>query len=370
MVAGTSSATAADALSGNPFAGAAGFTVVSYGDADVANHEIEGSIAVGGDIRSTSGQGPYNLIHKAAGNGAYALPVYDSTPVRLVVGGTFDRAHSSQLIRVSSGGFSDAATQLGRTVIGNTTGLGVAPRGSGVCVQADGDSSCSGAVIEQSVAPQTVGWTTQAGAFDALVPSAARDTMLDWSAGLASGDIVGAATATFGGDFGNPMNGLEIGMTANATNVLDVAASAFPSGDWKLKFPGVVPSPTSPLVINVTVPDGGNLNFPMEAINQYSGGSDNNLFARYVVWNIVQPAGSSVYLSGNGIVPGSILAPNSHVVTGFSGPADTSVDKVLVEGQVVAASIEFKHSGEVHHYGFAADITIAGGGDEDGGGFS
>lgn len=360
-VATTSAPATAASLSGNPLAGAAGFTVVSYGDAELSNHEIEGSVAVGGNVSVRTGQGPYNLIHKAAGNGDYVLPTLGGTPVRLVVGG-FDRASSTQSVRVASGGYTDAATQLGRMTIGSTTGVGIAGRGAGVCVQAPTTTDCSGPVIEQSAAPQTVAWTVQPTAFDTLVPTAARDTMAQWSQGIAEGRLVGAEAVTLGST-AQPMNGVDVTLVAGKVNVLRVAAADFPSTDWKLRFPTVKPSATTPLVIDVVAADGASVLLPMETIGAYDapGGSSDNNFARYMLWNIDQAPGSTVYLSGNGIVPGSLLAPSSTVITGLSGPSDTSADKTLIEGQIVAASLLLRNSGEVHHYGYAASLEIGGG---------
>ena len=366
-IATTSAPATAASLVGNPLAGAAGFTVVSYGDAELSNHEVEGSIAVGGTVSVRTGQGPYNLIHKAAGNADYVLPVFDGEPVRLVVGG-FDRASSTQSIRVASGGYTDAATQLGRMTIGSTTGVGIASRGSGVCVQAPSTTDCSGAVIEQSAAPQTLAWTVQPSAFDTLVTPAARARMAEWSAGISAGRVVGAAQATLGST-AQPMNGVDVTLVSGKVNVLDVAAADLPSTAWKLRFPGAKPSATTPLVINVVAPNGGSVVAPMETIGAYDapGGSNDNNYARYMLWNIDQPAGSTVYISGDGIIPGSLLAPASHVITGLTGPADTSADKTLIEGQIVVASLQLRNSGEVHHYGYSATLEI---GAAEQGGFS
>jgi hypothetical protein len=350
-------AAAAD-VSGNPLAGAGGFTVVSLGGLELSNHEIEGSVAAAGTIVTKSVYGPYNLIHKAAGNGAYVLPTLGGVPVRLVAGGTFDVTGSTQRTQVASGGYTDAATQLGRAVLGSDGGYSIAGRGAGVCVQAAGHTDCGGNVLEQSAASQTVAWTVQPTAFDTLVPAAGRSATTAWSDAIATGRLVGTTAVHLPSDLSNPMNGVQVDLTAGTVNVLDIASSDLPGADWKLKFGTVKPTATSPLVINVTVPDGGGLNLPLETIDQYAGGSG-NAFAPYVLWNVVQADGQSAYLYGNGIVPGSVLAPHSTLYTGFSGASDTSADKTLIEGQVFAAEVHLRNSGEIHHYGFAATLTYA-----------
>src|SRR5665647_3599151 len=84
----SSFAAQAATVSGNALAGASGFTTVSLGDTVVAGHEMEGSMAIGGDLVVAA---DYDIVHQVAGNPNYDLPTLDGVPVRLVVGGANDR---------------------------------------------------------------------------------------------------------------------------------------------------------------------------------------------------------------------------------------------------------------------------------------
>ncbi|PZQ90584.1 MAG: hypothetical protein DI534_05100 [Leifsonia xyli] len=346
----------------NPLAGASGFTVVSLGDAELSNHEIEGSVAAAGAVSSKSPYGPYNLIHAAAGSSAYTLPQHSNGEYVRLVAGSYDRAGSTQLIRVSSGGNPGTAATQGLVMVGDTTGLNVASRGNGVCVQAAGATDCSGAVIEQSNFSQTPASVTQPGAFSDFVSAADVTALTSAAKGIADGALVGTvATPALSG------SGMEreLTLTAGRVNVWTVDAATLPSGDWKLRFDAAKPSATTTLVIRLLVADGATANLPMETIGAYDapGGQTDNNFARYMLWNVEQPAGSTATLTGNGIIPGSFLAPQSTLITAPGA-------KTLIEGQIVAGTLALRNSGEVHHYGFAATLDIDAGTAPATGGFS
>ncbi len=352
------SAAATETVLVNPLAGAAGFTVVSLGDLEMSNHEIEGSFAAAGDLRTTSDH-PYNVIQVAAGSPSYTLPEYNGMPVRLVLGGTFDVAGSTAMIRVSSSGSSAPATE-GRVVIGDATGLNVSGRGAGVCIQAADRNDCSGPVIEQSAYPQTPASAVDPAAFSALITPTGIADMTTAAERIAAGALADTVeTPGLGG------SGMErsLQLVEGHTNVWILDPADLPTGDCKRRFDGAVPSATTPLDIRVQAAEGATVNLPMETIGAYSGpgGSRANLYAPYMLWNIEQTEGATVNLVGNGIIPGSFLAPTSRLVT----PDHNS--KTLIEGQVVAGEIVFRHAGEVHHYGFASDLAFEVDGDSDGG---
>ncbi|GLJ61453.1 hypothetical protein GCM10017576_15820 [Microbacterium barkeri] len=68
----------------NPFEGSGAFTIYAHRDASLGNGELEGSIAVGGTLSTTRDN--YPLIHQAAGQSTYTVPVIDGEPVRLLAG--------------------------------------------------------------------------------------------------------------------------------------------------------------------------------------------------------------------------------------------------------------------------------------------
>lgn len=350
LVAGATPAQAAP-VAVNPLTAASGFTIVSFGDLELSNHEIEGSVAAGGDISTRSGS-PYNVIHRMAGNGDYTLPTWNGMPVRVVVGGTFDRAGSSEMIRVSSDNSTTPGTE-GRVVIGDATGLNVGGRGSGVCIQAAGVNDCSGVVLEQSRFAQTAAQAVDPAAFAGLISAQDIADLTSHSDRIAAGELVGTTAVTLTGSAPE----YTMVLTDDTTNVWTIDAADFPTGDWKIAFGSVKPSATAPLVIRVVAADGATVNLPMEMIGAYSapGSTSNNAYARYVLWNIQQSPGDTVTLTGDGIVPGSFLAPNSHLLT---APGK----KTLLEGQVVAASAAFRNVGELHHYGFVPELEFDDGG--------
>jgi choice-of-anchor A domain-containing protein len=347
-------------ISENPLAGLAGFTVVSTGDITLGNHELEGSVAAGGDVRVGSAS-PYSVIHSAAGNGNYSLPrAADGTYFRLIAGGTFDAAGSTSLLRVSSGGNSGTATTEGRVALGETTGLVVTPRGRGVCVQPATVSDCSGATLEQTNFEQSIADVTRPGVFDEFIDEAARDSLVVWSDQIASGGILNTVAVTLapsGSEYA-------LELTAGKVNVWTVNASDLPSGDWKLAFGAVTPAADTPLVIRVIAADGAVVNLPVETLGfqDAPGGATNNRYARHMLWNIQQSAGQSVTVTSNGIVPGSFLAPRSALTT---GPG-----KTLIEGQIHAAEVTLHNDGEIHHYAFASQLSVEGTTPPSVGGFS
>ncbi len=338
----------ASSISENPLAGLAGFTVVSAGDMTLGNHELEGSVAAGGDIRVGSAS-PYSVIHSAAGNGDYSLPqAADGTYYRLIAGGTFNAVGSTSLLRVSSGGNPGTAATAGRIALGDTTGLVATPRGAGVCVQPSSVSDCSGAALEQSAFAQSIADVERPGVFDEFIDAAARESLVTWSDNIADGSILDTVPVTLtpsGSEYA-------LELSASKVNVWTVDASDLPSGDWKLAFGSVTPSADTPLVIRLVAGDGAVVNLPAETIGfqDAPGSASNDRYARYMLWNIQQSAGQSVSVTSNGIVPGSFLAPRSVLTT---GPG-----KTLIEGQIYAAEVILHNDGEIHHYAFASQLRV------------
>lgn len=115
----------------NPFDVNNGFTIVSRGDAMLANGEIEGSIAVFGAISSGNPNG-YPVIHQAAGESDYTVPTIDGEPVRILAtsfsgSGSFDLSN-----RAPSGAIapdSPEATATAKLV--DTSNLTASGRGGG-----------------------------------------------------------------------------------------------------------------------------------------------------------------------------------------------------------------------------------------------
>ncbi|MDQ0098792.1 collagen-binding domain-containing protein [Arthrobacter bambusae] len=338
-------------LSVDPLAGADGFTVVTFGDASLANHELEGSLAAGGNIAVTS-PNPYNVIHKAVSNGNYTLPVLDGIPVRVVAAGHYDLG-AGGFLRVSSGGSTGPATE-GRMVFGDTSNAAVMPRGAGVCVQTTAQAGCQSPVAEQSAFTETIQQATNPGAYRVLVTAAGEASLHEWNDTIAAGGPAGATPVTT-----SPTNdGLTLTLTPGAVNVLSLDAGQLPQGPWVMHFSGAVPSADTPLIINLRVADGSLVRLPTEAAGMYPNGPSDNAFAPFMLWNIDQTPGSAVQLATNGISPGSILAPNSHLTEPATIPGTGEQNKGQIEGQIVAATAVFNNQGELHHYAFTPQLIL------------
>jgi len=345
------SAASQTVVSGNPLAGAAGFTVVTFGDLSLGNHELEGSIAAGGNIAVTSAS-PFTVIHAATGSSNYILPTLGGTPVRVVSGGRYDMS-AGGMLEVTSAGSTGPATE-GRMIFGDTSNSAVASRGAGVCVQTPGRSDCQGAVAEQSAYPQSIGETTNPNAFNTLVTADGKASLNAWNAAIDAGQISAApATAAASSD------GLSVTLTPGTTNLLTLDASALPQFHWVMRFSGAVPSADTPLIINVRTPDGALVRLPAEAVGMYSSSSTANAYAPYMLWNIDQAEGSSTQIATDGISPGSILAPNSHLTEPSTIPGTGEPNKGLIEGQIIAATATFQNQGELHNYAFLPQLNSA-----------
>ena len=336
-------ASAASTVTGNPLAGNGGFTVMSTGDMVLSNLETEGSVAAGGTISSNSASA-YALIHQAAGNGSYSLPQYGAGGpyVRLVTGGEF-LFTPGHILRVTSGN-ATSADQQGIAIVGDASNAHVAARGSGVCFYPLGDSSCGSTTLEQSVYAETTAQAVDPAAFDALVPASGIADLKAWSDAITGSTLQNTVSVTSS----VTGQGLGLTLTDHKINVWHVNASALPSS-WKLEFlGGAQPSATSPLVVDITAGDNATVNLPAEVVG--FGSTQNDAFAHYMLWNFSQSAGSTVNLQSDGVVPGSVLAPYSRLVT----PAGK---KTLIEGQISAAGVSLNNDGEVHHYGFSVNFT-------------
>ena len=337
-------------LQGNPLDGAAGFTIVTFGDLALGNHELEGSIAAGGNIAVTT-QTPFNVIHAASGSSNYTLPTLAGVPVRVVSGGSYDTS-AGGMLRVNSAGTAGPATQ-GRMIFGETGKDSVAPRGAGVCVQASGRTDCQGAVAEQSTFAQTVSETTNPGAFSSLITTAGIASLHDWNEAISAGRVSASSASST-----TDSQGLNVTLTAGTPNILTLEASALPPSHWVMRFTGPVPSADTPLIINVRTPDGELVRLPSEAIGMYSTGSNANAYAPYMLWNLEQAPGSSALIATDGISPGSILAPNSRLIEPRTVPGTGEQNKGLVEGQIISATATFNNQGELHHYAFQPRLNF------------
>ena len=256
---------------------------------------------------------PYNIIHRSAGNGNYVPPKLDgAVPMRLVVDGHLDRAASTnQRLQVSDE--SETLPARRRQVrLGDTSGDSVTGRGSGVCVQAPTVTDCGsdrGAVIEQSKYPQSVGSVRDDTAFDRMVPASAIADLTAASDAITAGQLDAVETVlSFSGSTAT------LNLVGGRTNVVRINPVAMPTGDWFVRFGPVLPSATTPVVFQVDGPGqrmSATLHLPtrFEGFETRVGGYD-DIYARYLLWNVDQPTDATLNVTSEGIVPGSWLAPH------------------------------------------------------------
>src|SRR5699024_6433646 len=113
----------------NPLGFANGFTTVAFDDAHFGNAEMEGTIAVGGDISFGKG---YPMVHTTGLTPAgYPLPVVDGDPTRLLVGGQFDHVNSQGVSQATTADAVNEGVVPGYVKIGDrSNGVELNPRGT------------------------------------------------------------------------------------------------------------------------------------------------------------------------------------------------------------------------------------------------
>ena len=132
----------------------------------------------------------------------------------------------------------------------------------------------------------------------------------------------------------NGGDGRKVTLVAGVTNVLRVSGSELGS-ITKLWFDGgVLPSTTTPFIIDVT--DAGSFNSTVPVLM--------NVDPRYVLWNYAKATTLGLYTNGGGnFIMGSVLAPRAAVTLNSGG----------IEGQVAVASLHIKSEAEIHHFAYS-----------------
>ncbi len=312
----------------NPLTATNGFTVLTKGDVNLRNGssggEIEGSVAAGGNVSF----GTYNLAGNKDGS---ALPTVDGTAsVQLFVGGT---------VQIDSG--SSKLDLKGRALISDTTGMRI---------QGGDKRLTRGNVNRYVLTPSALGqdtipeYTASAGAFQTAFPAttfsdaAARAAYYKTLTAADPGVVVVPTGVVDGGK-------LRITLQANKINVWNITRTQLSYSEINFAH-GVVPSASTPLIINV-VPDSPTDDGTTFAPPKFTGNPDDSYFARHVLWSFT--GFSTVKLTGSEPMGGAIFAPEADVIYDRDNP---------LRGQILAASLKIKASGEIHNYGFEATLPI------------
>jgi choice-of-anchor A domain-containing protein len=292
----------------NPLTGLNNFTIVTENTLTVSNGSAhaEGTAAVGTDLIVN------NQYHVQGNHDGTALPVVGGTSTGLLVGGKVTLNATGEAFQVNAG-----ATRIGTTTGGSTD----ASRFYTTAAQ-DRFIRMSGSA--------TLGEVSAPGLFAATFPSLFTNlrSSSDAIAGYNSGDVNFVTTTANGGD------GQKVTLSAGVVNVLRVDASQL-SAITKLWFDGgVVPSPTTPFIIDVTGSSTVTTTAPVLM----------NIDAHYVLWNF---KATTLNLSTAEFIKGSILAPRAQLNLTSGG----------IEGQIAAKSMVITSAAEIHHIGYTACAT-------------
>jgi choice-of-anchor A domain-containing protein len=318
----------ASAASANPFAGLAGFTIVTEGDVVTgpAAAHVEGSMAVGGTL-TVQNAWHFNAVH-----GGAALPTIDGRATQLLTGGAIDLDGTGEAVQLTQG-----ALRVGDTSGSTVTQDGVTA-GTGDYYHPVGDFSRKVRMAGQSSLDQVAApgvWDSAFGGLFTDLRSASADiAALQPGAGVAAVIVEEPSNTN-----GVSANEKGLRLTAGVPNLWRVSAaqlSAIPT----IKFlGGTTPSASTPLYVDVT--DAGVVSITMPTFT----GSPTQ-YAAAILYNFAHA--TDVALSGRNSpgVDGSVLAPNA-ALTLVSG---------YLEGQIAARSFTVLSNGEIHHIGFTPEL--------------
>jgi choice-of-anchor A domain-containing protein len=323
-------------VSMNPLDGTEGFNVFVRGDVALSSIEMEGPLALGGDLSVLDGV--YNIdIH---GHASYIVDG-DALPTSLVVGGRADWAASDAngIVRVLSSSYAKIGDLTGIFV--RNTDQNNASVNTRILPADDYESSPRiELTVQQPI--QSVG-PVQVFDFDA------RFAEFEARAALLAGcentvtmrDPSGASIAP--GEVADGQQ-VRISLEPGQTNVLHLTATDLNNmGDFVFENQ---PDANAPLLINVDTSDvGGTFDWDVASQAGISG-----VQAPYLLW--VFNDTEQLHITGGDTVEGAIYIPGGDYIN--TSPTN-------VEGQIVARNAELgrpgENGGEVHHFPFAAEIT-------------
>jgi choice-of-anchor A domain-containing protein len=292
----------------NPLTGLNNFTIVTEGTLTVSNGgaHVEGTAAVGTDLIVN------NQYHVQNNHDGTPQPVVDGKSTGLLVGGKVTLNASGEAFQVNNG-----ATRIGTTTGGST----------------DASRFYTTAAKDRWIrmaGNATLSEVSASGLFASTFPNLFSSLRASSSAisNYNSGDVNFVTTTANGGD------GQKVTLSAGVVNVLRVNASQL-SAITKLWFDGgVVPSASTPFIIDVT--NGGNVTTTAPVLM--------NIDAHYVLWNF---KASTLNISTTEFIKGSILAPDAQLNLTSGG----------IEGQIAAKSMVITSGAEIHHIGYTPCVT-------------
>ncbi|MFD7022429.1 collagen-binding domain-containing protein [Promicromonospora sukumoe] len=331
----------------NPFDVNSDFTIVTTGDARLANAELEGSVAAFGSISSGDTNG-YTVLHQTAGQADYSVPLVDGDPVRILAGqftgtGSFDISNRDDSGTIGTS--SPEANALAK--LADTTGLTAQVRGGGVGDNAGGDfprvTNADGGFLDLKAAP-FAGF-----AVDDL--GTEQDAVADYFPGLEAD--VARTNDCLASMYGNPAlsNAVTVsdegglvylsGFSTTMPNVVDYEDIAGATVKMD-RADGYVPTAQAPLVIRV--PEGTTSIGQIDIEGWSAGSGQQQDYARYIMLDLSAVTGT---VTVDGLELGAIWAPNA-VVEFSSG--------VTTNGQWFADGVSTSGGGEIHHHPFGGRL--------------
>ena len=317
------------AVSQNPLLSADQFNIFTEGNLTISQGDIEGAIAVGGNLvvngnaQRTSANATGGISYATFGGVKYAL----------VVGGGLTGVNGGNIFKVDGkAGATDDHFIRFNTLSGSTA----AANGGGIDIGNPVTNNLNRYVRVNSttqLATSVVNTTQLVNFATAFTNFRAQSTSISGCTGNVTPSISGSqATLNLG---------------TNANNVWNVTGATLNSYST-ITLTGTLPSASNPLIINVNAAgtfNWNNLKFQM--------GSETDNFmetnrAPYILWNFYNA--TTLTLQNANLTLGSILAPNADMTNNASGN---------ITGQVIAKTFAKPQAGELHIAKFNANVTCA-----------
>ncbi|WP_458626606.1 collagen-binding domain-containing protein [Winogradskyella sp. PC D3.3] len=302
----------------HPTAAAQQFNVFTSGDAIAIKTESEGSWAVGGDLTL---DGTLNIF------GGVQYYNGDSQATALVVNGKVH--YVSGRLQVLENNYIKIGDLSTSTIF----------------------------EVDQNNVPSNTRITPLGGHFDSTpnialstpqsAASIAGDPQIDFSAAFSTfaavSDDLSTLTTNVSWNLNEFSQGkLWVDLTPNVTNILNLTVAEFNSLS-ELKFNSIIPSETTPFIINLTDVSVGAAVVSLDSWPNIVGSPLS--YAPYVLYNFADVS-STIDYTGGAQIYGTIYAPSAR----FNNRSQFNID-----GQIIAETFE-QNSGEVHPYLF--DTTI------------
>lgn len=316
-------------LGQNPISLADQFNIITEGNLTITQGDIEGAIAVGGNL-IVNGNAQRTSANATGGT---AFATIGGIKYALVVGGGLTGVNGGNVFKVDGkAGATDDHFIRFNTLSGSTA----AANGGGIDIGNPVTNNLNRYVRVNSTTQTaaTVVNTTQLVNF-----SSAFSTFRSQATSISG--CTGNVTPTVSGGQAT------VNLGANTNNVWNVTGATLNSYS-QINLTGNLPSATRPLIINVNASGAfnwNNLKFIM--------GSETDNFmetnrAPYIIWNFYNA--TSIGIQNANLILGSILAPNADITNNASGN---------ITGQVIAKTFVKPQAGELHIAKFNANVTCA-----------